>query len=439
MNKNLKHWAIETALMVFYFLILVFAFLPFYLTTYSYMLGNSYKFDVSKFFVGIIILITSNLTLLNRDGKYNTVYALTLRLFYLLSFVPMLALYSCGDRLSIGMITEPAIFEILLLLCIRYYSTHDSTKGRLNLRVFPVRNADLYVLIFCGIIALVTWALAGFPVVASFSESYEQRMALRQNALPTIINYLYSMVGGALLPYLFTRNLIKKRYFRMIMCLVFGMMLFFVNGMKTWLFLYLFAVAIVFICKRAKSEFGIFLYIELGIILLTLVTLIVSATTEILDFISQVGRVIIIPNNIGFKYIEFFRTNERLYLRESIFRGLFSTPYAGGSDFYINYGVNATLTSSRANNGLYGDAYRNFGMIGIILYPLFIAKVINIIERNCRYESTALRYFIMFILVWGAINTSFFTWLLTGGIIVLYILLKINRANDEKGLPDIVR
>ena len=93
----------------------------------------------------------------------------------------------------------------------------------------------------------------------------------------------------------------------------------------------------------------------------------------IIDFLSQIGRVTCIPNGIGFRSINFFRDNEFLYLRESILRHFFETPYVGGSDFYIDNGINRTINSARSNNGLWGDAFRNFGIIGIILYPILIS------------------------------------------------------------------
>ena len=67
----------------------------------------------------------------------------------------------------------------------------------------------------------------------------------------------------------------------------------------------------------------------------------------------------------------------------------------------------------------------------MIVYPFLIAKVFNLIERNSRNEDTGLRFFLIFLLAWGTINASFFTWLLTGGVIVLFILLKIYQANAK--------
>ena len=52
----------------------------------------------------------------------------------------------------------------------------------------------------------------------------------------------------------------------------------------------------------------------------------------------------------------------------------------------------------------------------------------------------SMRLFILFMAIWGSINNSFFTWLLTGGVLVLIILEKIDRSNainnEKKGTSE---
>lgn len=431
MNRATKQWIIEGLLILLYFNVLVFFFLPLYLRIYAYMFDSAYRFSVYRYLFSLAIVSVSTFILLDQEEHYDSVYLFGIRLVFLLSFIPMIAFFCCGSRLAISLIVEPLLFECILLACLKHYSITSSKKKRLSIKISTVNNVNLVVLIACGFVSFITWGLAGFPFVLSLKGSFEQRIALRENALPTIISYLYTMSGGALLPYLFAWFLIKKQYVRMFLCFVFGLFLFFVNGMKTWLLLYFLAIVLVLVEKKTKDRFYLFITIEVGMISITILSVLAWRRLGMLDFLNQTGRVIIIPNSIGFKYIDFFRSNELLYLRESILRVLFKSPYPGGSDFYINYGVDRTITSGRANNGLFGDAYRNFGILGVLIYPVFTAKVVNIIERNCIYKGSAIRYYLILILIWGAINNSFFTWLLTGGVIALYILLKVDRGNIE--------
>lgn len=202
--------------------------------------------------------------------------------------------------------------------------------------------------------------------------------------------------------------------------------------MKTWLLLYPLAIGIMIINRFSKgSDNRLDYLIDLLFMLLPMLCVFVYEWTGAFDLLSQFARVTVIPNNIGFKSIDFFKDNELLYLRESVLRGLLHSPYEGGSDFYINYGANSTLTSSRANNGLWGDAFRNFGILGTLIYPFLIGYVFHVVEMNCRNERMGLRLFILFLILWSAINTSFFTWLLTGGVIVIVAMAKIDSTNKN--------
>ena len=152
----------------------------------------------------------------------------------------------------------------------------------------------------------------------------------------------------------------------------------------------------------------------------------------IVDFLSQFGRIFCIPNGIGFRSITFFKKNEVLVLRESILRHIFETPYPGGSDFFIDYGANRTLTSARSNNGLWGDAYRNFGLLGIVIYPILIGKMLDVIRISLNRLNLKFQIFVMFLMVWNSVNISFFTWLVTGGVIIVYLLNNFFAKEDLK-------
>ncbi len=293
-----------------------------------------------------------------------------------------------------------------------------------------IKNVDIYLLLASGIVALFIWSIAGFPVALNFDVAYERRMTLRMEALPSALNYLFMFIGGTVFPYLFAKGLSRRKYALAIMSLALGIIMYFVNGMKTWLLLYPLAVGIMLINRLSKGSNNKLDYLIDGLfLLLPILCVLVYEVTGVYDFMSQLARVTVIPNNIGFKSIDFFKNNELLYLRESILRSLFRSPYEGGSDFYINYGANSTLTSSRANNGLWGDAFRNFGLLGTMIYPFFIGYVFHVVEVNCKEERAGLRLFILFLILWSAINTSFFTWLLTGGVIIIVIMAKIDSTN----------
>ena len=134
-----------------------------------------------------------------------------------------------------------------------------------------------------------------------------------------------------------------------------------------------------------------------------------------------VGRTIYIPSQIGYNFIAFFDANEYLYLRESVLRFLLiSYPY--GSEFFIVGGYSTTIGTARANNGLWGDAYANFAYVGMLVYPFLLAVVLRGLVRTMDSYEERFTTAIVCSLLWTAINASFFTWLVTGGVVVVMLI-----------------
>ena len=70
--------------------------------------------------------------------------------------------------------------------------------------------------------------------------------------------------------------------------------------------------------------------------------------------------------------------------------------------------------------------------IGIIIYPVLLIFIIKIIINNMKNQRMDVQLFVILLLIWSSINSSFFTWLLTGGIILLTIILKTENDKEMK-------
>lgn len=433
-----KKWALEFFVMSIYKTIFDFLFLPKYMSVFSYLFGGAeIVFNYEKYLISCVVYCLFGIIMINNKPCRNYIYNSIIRFIYYICVIPMLSVYSFFSYIDFMMIVYPLIFFFILTLCIKHYGAKRQNTEKVLFSMPPIKYVDTAIVFVSGMLAIVIWAMAGFPTVFSFDIAYEQRMQLRAAALPAVINYAYLLIGSTVFPYLFAKNMNQKKYFYATVCLFLGLILFFVNGMKTWLLLYPLYFGFTLIARISKeNEEKNGFFIGVMLVLLLIISIVLFDKFQIVDLISQYARVTIVPAEIGFKSIAFFQKNELLYLRESILRGLFSTPYVGGSDFYLYYGANSTLTSSRANNGLWGDAYRNFGFIGIVIYPFLIAKIYSIVETNSRDSNYAFRLFVLFMIFWSSINTSFFTWLITGGVFLVVILEKIDKANTLNKIKD---
>lgn len=424
MKSIITRWWGFSTLLVIYKCLLDFVFLPVYYRVFSYMTGAQYQFSENKYLISWFILISLLFVLLSffSDEK---VYTVVVAIILGVCIIPMLSVYAFVDYVDVTEIIYPMIYwSIVILLFLRY--TKNENIYRQRIRLPRIKNCESIIFFVVVILGLGCWVWAGAPLLTSLSDSITQRIALRENSMPTILGYIFTLSGGAFIPYYFARYLDKRKIGMSIFAFIIGFLLYSVNGLKTWLFLYLFAIALYVLCEVFKDNpIAISCAIIGGLSVVLLICVGIFVIWGKIDFISQFGRVVCIPNGIGFKSINFFKQNELLYLRESLLKNFFQTPYVGGSDFYIDYGSASTITSSRSNNGLWGDAYRNFGLLGMFLYSIGFAKIIDIVRNSLSGTSYRFTIFILFLSIWNAVNVSLFTWLLTGGVIVLIFLNKM--------------
>lgn len=424
MKSLIAKWWGFSALLVIYKCLLDFVFLPVYYRVFSYMTGAQYQFSEYKYLVSWFILIAFLFVLLSFFSE-EKVYTVVVAIVLGVCVIPMLSVYAFVDYVDVAEIIYPMIYwSIVILFFLRYTKNENIYRQRIR---FPrIKNGESVIFFAVVILGLGCWIWAGAPILTSLSDSITQRLALRENSMPTILGYVFILSGGVIIPYYFGRYLDKRKIAKATFAFIIGYLLYSVNGLKTWLFLYLVAIAIYILCGFFKDNpVAISCTIIGGLCVVLLICVGIFVVWGKIDFISQFGRVVCIPNGIGFKSINFFKQNELLYLRESLLKNIFQTPYVGGSDFYIDYGSASTITSSRSNNGLWGDAYRNFGLLGMFVYSIGFAKTIDIVRNSLTGMSYRFTIFILFLCIWNAVNVPLFTWLLTGGVIVLVVLNKM--------------
>lgn len=418
-------------LFLIYKIVFEFYFLPIYFDIFGYLIKTTYQFDVIKYLIstGIFgLFLTVFMTIKNN----NIITAIT-TLFYSICIIPMLGVYAFYDRINEYNIILPAIFWLILLVAHIVFSKQAYNSQKIKSLILPkIRDLDNRLCILAALNTLLIWAWAGFPILFFLSGSTAQRLALREASMPTLMGYVFFICGGVIIPYLFARYAEKQYSKGMFLCFVLGYIMYSINGMKTWLFMYLIIWGFIKLIKKTKYNwYNVSFFIICGSVVVCFLA-IISGKFGVIDYVSQVARILAVPNSIGFRSLSFFQDNELLYLRESILRLFFDTPYFGGSDFYMDYGTNSGVTSSRSNNGLWGDAYRNFGAIGILIYPVIIAKILSIVHYNSLNFDASLQFVISFMMIWNSINISFFTWLVSGGVFIILIILKMETGRYEK-------
>lgn len=311
------------------------------------------------------------------------------------------------------------IYWVLLLMA---FSFNQKRNYRFKFPIKARKNVIDITFIFCAVLTLILSGIyAGFRITLSFDDVYEYRMAMRVAYMPTIIRYLFFFVGGTVLPLCFAYYCSKQDWLKVSVGGLLAIMMFSINGMKTWLIIYG-MIFLIFLSFKINRRL-IISHILVGFISLTLLAALTLSRGEYL-VTGLLDRIIFLPSKIGYNYISFFDEHEFLFLRESILRFL-GSPYPVNSGFYIVAGDMATETTSRANNGLWGDAYANFAFLGLVIYPILMGIIMRYLKSSLSGLDKRFAISLSFILLWSAVNSSFFTWLLSDGVIITIILARM--------------
>lgn len=400
---------------------------------YAY-LGRNLDFVFDKYIYGwasyvfILLLINS----IKEDG-----IRFMVKLIFLLSGVANISVYGLCNYATKHFVIVLLFWIILVALCsfvpnlteLQQYK--KSSESLINIS-FPMDSVLLVIgILFTGI-EIAKYGLN----VTSADTIYTARSTFRALKISSIDTYILSWTGTVILPWAFVNMLDKNKYIRAIIIAVFGVLLFQINGMKTWLVLYIVIICFVFFMKKTDIDKTISL-ILLGSSMICFTTLIIYKINHSLySWAGYMDRIFLLPGETNYYYLEFFDSHEKLYLRESIMKSFFKSPYEPISSIQIGFEYMKAAFYHNSTNGLIGDYYANFGIVGIVIYPVALSisfYILNIFTS--RFESS-IKKSVIFILMWTLINTSFFTWLLTGGYFVYLLIMLLyqytyNKENEE--------
>lgn len=283
-------------------------------------------------------------------------------------------------------------------------------------------NKDELLLIIGLLITVIEVSRFGLNVT-SFADIYSARDSFRSNRLSTIDSYLLSWNGTVILPWCFLVLFKRKKYIKALISVFLAVLMFLINGLKTWIVMYLIIISFSIILKK-KNDYDFTLNVVLiGLSAMIFASLFYFSQTLNYELVGLLDRTVILPGELNYFYLDFFKDHELLYLRESIFKIFGKSPYSPWSAVQISQTYMSAAYYHNATNGLIGDIYGNFGIVGIFLYPIMIILTFIVLNRVLEgYDKTIISV-VIFILMWLLINTSFFTWLMTGGYFIYLIIL----------------
>ena len=214
---------------------------------------------------------------------------------------------------------------------------------------------------------------------------------------------------------------LSNKYYAMSMFFAFTQLVyFFVDGSKTTFFSLVIVVLAYLVLKKHPRL--------IREIILAFDAVTVACITQLIVLHGGIGkilsvfvrRVFFVPAKLNYDYYDYFSINPLNYYSNVI---KFITPvYPKGVPAEIGFFRNGYYGES-ANNGLFSDAIANLGLVGCVVMPIAVVIVLKLFDVVSEGINEAVLVSVIIAVSRPLFGSSFFTGLITHGLLVMMLLL----------------
>lgn len=414
----IRRSSVQSFLAILFFKILLDISYPFIIFPLFKYMGFGLDLNLFKLFESYVLLFLIFL-LMPKEQKRPSHFILWL--LVLVSYVPMLTVYAFKNeaRIFIWAVTYFWLFVFLLFQMpqVRLPSLKESKIFRFFLIVF-----------FSLLVFWTIYSISGITFNFDLTKVYDIRSEYTQADIP-LSGYYFNWMGYVVTVAFFALFFQRKKWILAAVVFVLQLLLFSFTGNKTLLFALPFALLLMWITSRKNPLF----FLAFGLFSLTglaILSYLIIGDIWISSLFTR--RLLFVPAQLAFNYFDFFSTNDPIYLSHSIFRFFLSYPYDLKPPFHIGL-VYFNKPDMAANNGIVGDAFMNFGFLGLFLWAVLFALVMKLVDSCAEGKNKKIAVAAMAIPSMALVNSAFLTTLLTHGFLfatfVLYLFPKDSRVN----------
>jgi len=341
-------------------------------------------------------------------------------LLILFSYVPVLTVYAMSDQ-SRFFTYYTTIFWIMIFLLTKVPTLFFPS---LNEKQAKIIYYSFFVCLAATVIFLL-YKYLGFFLNFDLSKVYNTRSYYISAKVP-FGGYLLNWMALILNPMFFAIFLKNRKFIYATLIVFIQLFLFSVTGHKIYLFLlpYLFVLMLIITSKYPLTFTSSVLAI---IIILGMFSYFLFG--DLWTSALFTNRTLLTPALLSYYHYDFFSNNGLIYLSAHHFFNVFiSYPYhldpshLIGEVYFNNPNVNA-------NNGIVSDAYMNFGVIGLIIWPILFTIFLKLIDSFSEEKDIRISFAAMGASVIVFTNGAFLTSMLTNGLFIGLILLYLLPKN----------
>jgi len=386
--------------------------------SYYFVISNVWRYDKFELHINNLKLIESYSLLIivfammpKSSKKLSDV---VIWLLILLSYIPMLTIFALKDESRIYMYAITGFWMLVFLLL---HMPRISISSLKKTQSKIISYAIFFTLAI--IVIILIYKYCGISINFNLLKVYDIRSRYVALKIP-FAGYVFTWVAYILNPMFFIIFLIRRKWISLILIIFLQILLFSVTGMKAFLFAIPFVLVLAWIVNRENPLFLMASGLS-GVVLLGMVSHWLIGDMWISSLFTR--RTLLVPAQLSFFYYDFFSKNVHTFLsHHQIFRVFLNYPYHLSpphliADVYFNQ------PQMGANNGIYADAFMNFGFIGLIFWAILLIIILKLIDSITKEKDTRITISAITIPVMALINSAFLTSLFTHGLLLALVFL----------------
>jgi oligosaccharide repeat unit polymerase len=337
-------------------------------------------------------------------------------LLILLSYVPMLTLFAFMDQPRSYMYAVTGFWMLVFLLL--------ELPGISILSLKKSQSKIIYYSLFVFLSIIVLFLISkylGFSLNLDLTKVYDIRSQYSKLKIP-LAGYLFNWLGYIVNPVFFAICITKRKWVFAIPIVILQLLLFSSTGNKTFLFALPFVLIMIFIVAQRKPFFWMTIGLA-GIILIGIFSYILFDDLWVSSLFAR--RTLLVPAQLSFFYYDFFSKNGYTFLsHHRVFRAFSNYPYSLNPPNLIGE-IYFNRPQMGANNGIYADAFMNFGFIGLIFWGIFLAIILRLVDSFTKEKDIRIMISVIAMPVMSLTNSALLTCLLTHGLLLALMLLNL--------------
>ena len=407
-NLTIKKKYIYTVFFIIIFkLILEYGYYVFVYPVYEY---SGFVLDTSVFkMIESYLVVTALSFLLAKLDDYNKPSKVVLYILFINLYLPISSLYWLQDNSRVFYLVISFSILILYILIVKV--------RRINI-ITPKEGGNLALFILIGITIIVY----GYLIVTgglqrinlNLLNVYETRDAYSESTIP-LLGYLLPWQANIINLFLLIYGLIKNKKGFVLFVLFLQILLFAMTNFKSFLFAPLVVLALYIVSKKDLKNILLLLIASTLSLLMFFMILLYKITGNITLLSIFLRRLFFVPADLHYLYYDFFMQMEKYKLSHSIFDTILENPY--GITPVALVARDVYKSDFAPNVGIFGDAYLNFGLIGICVFVIILGAILVLFDSIAIKSPLILSMSIIIIPSMALVNSALMTSLATHGIL----------------------